>query len=243
MKTKKKAIIITAIVLIAFIIIGVVYAVITGSIELTNKVKTGSVKIEDINLSLKNEKGEEAGLFAPADINVLSWQAKNTGTSAALTRHTVEIYWEDEETASRIKIYPANLTREAIMTDFVKGENAEYAIETVAATTEINNEAKYGIKFQFIGDTLDGTDKTGVSKEINYNINSAESAEKIDSTIVTDDSDATQDNIAYKIAVNPKMSYLDQGKKATIKITTEAMQYTENGEASWQVVDTQQINQ
>ena len=77
-----------------------------------------------------------------------------------------------------------------------------------------------------------------VSKEINYN--STESS-VIDSNISTDDTDSTIDTIAYKLLLSPETSYIYQGMNVYVKLTTEAMQYTEDGSTEWKVVDTQEL--
>ena len=77
-----------------------------------------------------------------------------------------------------------------------------------------------------------------ISKEVNYNI-SKESV--IDKNISTDDSNATIDEIAYKILLSPKTSYLYQGNKIHVKVITEAMQYTEDGSENWKIADIQEI--
>ena len=133
MSKKKKYTIIAIIVLLSFAIIGIVYALLSDNVELRNKIKVGSVKIENLNLKLKNLKGEDVNSLVPADINTLSWTTKNIGTSGVLTRHNLEIYWTDEtdENANTmLYMYPANMTNEAILADYEKGDKSEYIIKT-----------------------------------------------------------------------------------------------------------------
>lgn len=239
---KKKMIVITTIVIASFIIIGLVYAVSTGSLNIFGNVRTGSVEIETLNLTFKKANGQDVDVIEPADIDTLSWTTKNVGTSGVLTRHTLEIYWNDEtdENANNLLyLYPANMSRDAILADFEKGDESQYIIKTEKVSKEVDGQVRYGIKYVFLGDTLDGTDMTGVSKEINYNI-SDESV--IQEGLNSDDNQATQDSVAYKLLLSPKTSYLYQGKSVSIKVVTEAMQYTEDGVAEWTVVDTQEIN-
>ena len=42
--------------------------------------------------------------------------------------------------------------------------------------------------------------------------------------------------------MNPQTSYLYEGTDIKVIITTEGMQYTEDGSESWKVLDTQEIN-
>ena len=93
---------------------------------------------------------------------------------------------------------------------------------------------KKGIEYQFLGDVLDGTKMTGKSKEVNYN------SESFVNT--TDDKSEVEDEIAFNILLSPNTSYLYEGKTITIKVVTEAMQFTEEGKEEWQIVDTQTIN-
>lgn len=238
---KKKIIIISTIVITSFIIIGIVYALVSGKLNLFGKTTTGSVEIETLNLSLKKTNGSEVNVLEPADINILSWTTKNIGTSGILTRHTLEIYWNDETDANAnnlLYLYPANMSKEAILADYEKGEESKYLIKTEKVSKTVNGQVRYGIKYQFLGDTLDGTDMTGVSKEKDYNLNNSEVTIE---NAKTDDNEATSDSIAYKILLSPKTSYLYQGKNVSVKVTTEAMQYTEAGSENWKVVDTQEI--
>ena len=77
---KKKSIIILTIVLISFTIMGIVYALLSDNMTLINKIKIGSLKIEDLNLKLINSKDEEVNSMLPGDIDILSWTTKNVGT-------------------------------------------------------------------------------------------------------------------------------------------------------------------
>lgn len=233
---KKKAIIITTIVITIFTIIGIAYALVSDNLNLFGKTTTGSVKIETLNLSFKKSNGEEVNVIEPADINTISWTTKNIGTSGILTRHTLEIYWNDEtdENASNLLyLYPANVSREEILADYENAEQSKYLIKTEKVSKEVNGSTRYGIKYQFVGDVLDGTDMKNISKEVNYNISDFDS--------VSDDNDATLDNISYKLLLSPKTSYLFQNKNVSIKVTTEAMQYTEDGSENWTVIDTKEI--
>lgn len=232
----KKIIIISTIVIASFIIMGLVYAVVTENLEFFGRTTTGTVKIETLNLSFTNENGGKVEALQPADVSNISWTTKNVGTSGILTRQTLEIYWEDnmQQNSNEILfLYPANITKEQILEDFENGAQSKYALETKNVTKKVDNITRNGIKYTFSGDVLDGTDMTGVSKEQNYN--------NSEFTSTTDDNDANVDNIAYKLLLSPKTSYLYQGKKVIINITTEALQYTEDGEENWVVVDTQQI--
>ena len=240
-KTKKRIIIITSLVVLAFIIMSVVYAIATNKLDLTGNVKTGSVEIETLNLTFKKSNGEDVKALEPADIGTISWTTKNIGTSGILTRHTLEIYWNDdvdEKANSLLYLYPANMSKEAILRDYENGEKSEYLLKTEKISKPINGKIRYGFKYTFIGDILDGTDMSGVSKEVNYNISNLD---VIDANIKTDDSNKVQDEIAFRLLLSPKTSYLYQNKAISVKVVTEAMQYTEDEIAEWKVVDTQEI--
>lgn len=239
---KKKTIIITTIVVAVFAIMGIVYALTSGGLEFFGKIKTGSVEIETLNLTLKKANGQDVTVVEPADINTLAWTTKNIGTSGILTRHTVELYWNDvdEATASTLLyVYPANMSKEAILEDYKNGSLSECMIKTTPVSKKENGKTKYGIKFQFLGDTLDGTDIKNVSKEVNYNITTEN---LIDSSINTDDADDMMDTIAFRLLISPETSYLYQNKSVSVKVVTEAMQYTKDGNQNWKVVDTTTIN-
>ncbi len=234
MSKKKKTIIITSIVIAAFAIMGIVYALLSDNMQLINKITIGTVRIDSLNLRLTDKTGEVVELMAPADVDTLSWTTKNIGTSGVLTRHTLEIYYEDD---LDLYMYPANMSEEAIYEDFEKiqnGQESTYLIKTEAITGE-----KKGMKYSFIGDALNGSDNEEVSKEVNYN---STVATIIDANIKTDDTDKKKDEIAFRLLLSPKTTYLQQGKKISAKVTTEAMQYTEDGSENWQVVDVEYFN-
>ncbi len=242
---KRKIITIISIVILSFTIMGIVYALLSDNMTLINKIRIGTLQIEDLNLKIINQKEEEVESMLPGDIDILSWTTKNVGTSAVLTRQTIEIYWDDdveqinEESRKMIYMFPANISEEVILEDYVKGEQAQYMLKSEKVSKEIGGKVKKGIKYQFIGDTLNGSDGNDVSKEINHN--STETA-VIDSNINTDDNDAKLDEIAFRLLMNPQTSYLYEGTDIKVIITTEGMQYTEDGSESWKVLDTQEIN-
>ena len=241
MTKKKRIIIISSIVVASFIIMGIVYAFFTDFEQLTNRLVAGTLNIEDTEISFKKANGENADLLEPGDINTLSWTTKNVGTAGALTRQTLELYWTDDLDVgvnTLIYMYPANMTDEAILEDYAKGENSEYAIDFTEVTRTIEGKNKNGVKYQFVGDTLNGSDNIEVSNEVNYN---SDVAAVIDSNINTDDTNKKEDSIAYKILLSPDTSYLYQGRKLSVFLTTEGMQYTEDGSGTWTVEDTQQI--
>ena len=244
MSKKKKIAIIATVVILSFVIIGTVYALMSDRIKLENPFTISSVKINDLNLQLTKSNGQQATVLEPADIDTVSWTTDNIGTSGVLTRHTLEIYWDEDvgpDGSTLLYLFPANLSKEAILADFAKayaGQNTQYLLETTPVSKTVGAETKYGIKYQFVGDALNGSDNVEVSNEVNYN---SDVTAAIDSTITTDDESKTQDNIAFRLLLSPKTSYLFQGKSVSVTVTTEAMQYTENGSQNWTVVDTQTI--
>ncbi len=246
MSKKKKIAIISLIVIISFIIIGIVYAFFNDYITLRNTFKMGTVKIDTLNLTLTKENGTvlsgDVKLLEPGDLDTISWTAKNIGTSSALTRHSLEIMWNEKINESDLELlalYPANMKRSAVLEDYANGngENSK-RLQTTVITKGTGDNLRYGIKYQFVGDTINGTDGNDVSSEKNYNITDTGI---IDTSISTDDTNKTLDEIAFRLLLSPQTSYLFEGKSITIKVVTEAMQYTEDGSANWQVVDTEEL--
>ncbi|MCR5145932.1 MAG: hypothetical protein K6B70_01075 [Clostridia bacterium] len=237
MSNKKKTIIISAIVLVAFVIMGFVYAIFTDKLELVNKFRVGSVQIDTKDLMIKKNLNDTTKhtLLAPGDIDYITWTTDNLGKSAVLTRHTLEITWEGDQ---QFYLYPANTPDEIITTDF-KDNNAGNALTTEPITNVVDGVEKVvGMKYNFTGDTLDGSDNNdsnSVSKEENYNSTSY--------TANTDDTEKKSDKVAFKILLSPKTNYLQQGKKINLKVKTEGMQYTEEGaqEGNWVAADVEEI--
>lgn len=233
--TKRKIAIITTIVIAFFAIMAVIYALASGSIDIWGKTTTGSVEIETINLKYIKNNGENVEVVEPSDYNTISWTTKNVGTAGILTRHTLEIIWNEFDNLganNMIALYPANISKEDAIEDF-ESINSKYKIEVQNTEKSINGNNRTGIKYQFLGDILDGTDMTGVSKEVNYNL--AEFDNK------TDDNNNNEDNISFKLLISPKLSYLYQNKSLSIFVKTEAMQYAEDGNQEWVVVDEKQV--
>lgn len=244
MSRKKKTIIIAVIVLIAFTIMGIVYALLSDKLELKNKFTVGTVHIDTKDLILKERISDtnNDALLAPGDIDILSWTTENLGTSAVLTRQTLEIRWAGN---LNFYLYPANMTDEAIKADFanIQAGNESQALATEQIKETVSGVEKVvGLRYNFVGDTLDGsnnTEQNSVSKEANYNLTEGQ----IDSSIKTDDTDKKQDKVAFKLLLSPKTSYLEQGKIISTKVKTEGMQYTEQGsqEGNWVAADVEEI--
>ena len=246
MSKKKKIAIISSIVIVSFIIIGIVYAFFNDYVSIKNTLRMGTVKIDTLNLTLTKENGTvltgDVKLLEPGDLDTISWTTKNIGTSGVLTRHTLEIMWDEkinENDLNLLALYPANMKRSAILADYANGtgENSK-RIKTTVITKGSGDNLRYGVRYQFVGDTINGSDGNEVSNEKNYNITDAEI---VDTAISTDDTDKTLDEIAFRLLLSPQTSYLFEGKSISIKVVTEAMQYTEDGSANWQVVDTEEL--
>ena len=234
-KKKKTKALVTSLIIIA----GIAIAVTIGGV-IQFLVKAGTVKVDKINLQLKDADGKvgrQINDWEPGDAIQVSWKVKNIGTAAVYTRNKLQIYWNEEINTDSLMIYlyPANMSKQEISNDMKKGEDSEYMIEVEAGDIVIDDEGttKMGFEYSFNGDTLDGTKMTGKSKEVDYNLQS--------NVKTTDDNSATEDDIAFNIYFNPKSSYLYEGKTLTVKVVTEAMQCTEDGRAEWQIVDTQSI--
>ena len=250
MNKKKKAIIITSVVLASFVIIGIVYALLSDSIAIKNKFKVGTVNIDTYDLKLTANYGDTNSVqyVAPSDITTLSWTTENKGTLAVLSRQTLEIRWTGNLS---FYMYPANMTEEAILADYAKiqaGEESQ-AIVTEPITEEVNGETKtVGLRYSFVSDVLDGTSNTSedsVSSEVNYNMvdETTEGESPVDASINTDDTDKLKDKVAFRLLLNPRTNYLNQGKIVSIKVKTEGMQYTTEGsqEGNWVAADVEEI--
>lgn len=235
---KRKKIIVT-IVIAVVLMLAVTIAGVAVSNTIENTVKSGTVKINDINLQVIHENGVSDNKIVgwqPSDIDEITWNVKNVGTSAIYTRNKIQVYFNDEipENSQIIYLYPANMTRAQIIEDFEKGENSKYAIKKQIEDIKIDkNTTKKGFEYEILGDVLDGTKMTGKSSEVDYNSK--------DFSATSDDSSKTEDVVAFKLLFSPKASYLFQGKELSIKVVTEAMQCTDKGKAEWKIVGSQTI--
>lgn len=63
MSKKKKYTIISIVILLSFVVMGIVYALLSDHMQIKNKITIGSVKIENLDLKLKNLKGEEVSSY------------------------------------------------------------------------------------------------------------------------------------------------------------------------------------
>ena len=91
---------------------------------------------------------------------------------------------------------------------------------------------------------LDGSNNTAsnsVSSEVNYN---SDEVAIVDANINTDDTNKLQDDIAFKLLLSPKTSYLNQGKVVSVKVKAEGMQYTSEGaqDGTWVECDVEEID-
>lgn len=237
MKNKKKKI--SVMILIVLLIAVIVIATVSINKLIENRVNSGTVEVENINLTLTEPSGnssKEIADWEPGDVDEISWTVKNVGTSAVYTRNKLIIYWNDEipDESSIITLYPANLTRKQVTEDFKKGENSEYALDLqLKDITLEDGTVKKGIEYSFLGDVLDGTIAKNVSTEVNYNSSDFNSK--------TDDNVASEDSIAFNILFSLYTTPVYAGKFLSIKVVTEAMQYSAEGKAEWQIVDSQTI--
>ena len=237
---KRKTIIISILIIaLILIIVGFTLAFFTDSINTEGTIRTGSVAIDPINLQVQVNQtgtmGRQVSSIDPGDSNLITWHVKNKGKSEIYTRNTLKIYWNENieyTNNNEIYLYPANMTKEQITADFIGSKESAIIGENKIIKTK-NNEEKLGIEYVFYGDTLDGIDATGVSVERNYNTSKYSKA--------TDDTSTVEDNIAFKMFFNPRMSYLFQEKTLSIEVVTEAMQYNLNGDPVWEVVYTENI--
>lgn len=226
--------------MIIVITVGIVLAMVSTNKLIQNLVKSGTVKVEEINLQLKDLEGnttKEIADWEPGDVDLVTWKVKNIGTAAVYTRNKLQIYWNEEVSSNNqvIYLYPANMSKQEIIEDIKKGEESEHKINANFGEIQVddNNTSKKGIEYQFLGDVLDGTKMTGKAKEVNYNSESFENK--------TDDNSNVEDEIAFNMVLSPNTSYLYEGKTITIRVVTEAMQFTQEGKEEWQIIDTQTI--
>ena len=234
-KSKKVKIIVGTVLVIA----GVSIAAVTANKVIENTVKSGTVSVESINLQLTDETGNSTKNLTswdPGDVETISWKVKNNGTAAVYTRNRLRVYW-NEETPDNEKVlylYPANVGKSEILNDIEKGENAEYAIKAEYGKITLDDgTVKNGYEYELFGDILDGSEMTGKSEEVNYNIQAFNS--------MTDDSNATEDDVAFNLVLSPKTSYLYGKNTLTIEVVTEAMQCTEDGKEAWNIVNIQTL--
>ena len=139
-KKKKTLFILLIIILASALIIGIAYALFTSSDSRTNKFKLGTLDIEILNLDMQKIE-TSTRIMKPGDIDIISWTSNNAGTSAALTRHTLDIYWKDVadineitqlDAESLLTLYPSTMTDEEIMSDFNGDGSKKITTETLS---------------------------------------------------------------------------------------------------------------
>ena len=239
----KRIVLIILITLVAVAFIAVAYALISENYKVEHKITTGTLTIEDINLQIEDRLTEtmqdKITKWSPGDASLLTWDTVNTGTSAAKTRHTITVYWDNAEIGDIAKdllyIYPANMTNQQVIEDFNNGKQSDLGINE-NATIQIDGENKLGITYTVYGDTLDGTDITGVATQVDY-----DSKESNINDYTTQENDATSDKLAFRILLSPTTSYLLQEETLSVRVVTEAMQYTEDGTGNWEIQSVQDL--
>ena len=226
-KNKKVLIIVLTSMLVCVLIIGLIYALLTATDNKNNQIRIGSLDIEIVDLDLKKNNTSTRTMM-PGDIDIVSWTSSNVGTSTALTRHTIDVYWKDVEdvnalteadASSLLTFYPSTLSDEEIMADFEgAGSKKISPIEVIPTevTKQVDGKTVYGFRYKFLGSTLEGSVSQGVS-------------------------DISSENISFKLLLNPNTSYLYQNKLIGVDVVTEGMQYTEEGSGTWTVTDSQGI--
>lgn len=234
MDSKKKKIVVISSIIIGLVAIAIiVFAAMNAQDAKKNRFLVGSLDIEIQNLDLK-KNNTSTRVIMPGDIDVLSFTAANVGTSAALTRHTIDIYWLNNENtvaainaiteqnaSTLLNLYPATMTDDEIMADF-NGEKSAKLTPIEVFPTEINKVINgetvtvYGIRYKFVGNTLEGTDPQGVAE-------------------------STSQDISFKLLLSPQTSYLFQNEPIKIDVVTEGQQYTEEGSGTWTVTDSEGI--
>lgn len=239
----KRVAIFSAIVVMVFVSLTISYALFTDVINKNNKLTMGKLKIENRDLKVENKLTQtmqsEITVWSPGDANIITWNTVNVGTSAAKTRHTIQVYWKDSNiddfAKELIYLYPNNMTNEEILQDFAAQKANAISVDK-QATIQINNEIKKGFSYTFYGDTLNGSDNKNVATEVDYNNKNFGTTE-----FTTVESEVTLDKIAFRILLSPSASYLYQGNQLSVHIITEALQYTEDGTREWQIESIQDI--
>jgi hypothetical protein len=234
MDSKKKKIVVISSIIVGLIAIAViVYAAFQSQDEKKNRFLVGTLDIEIQNLDLK-KNNTSTRVIMPGDIDLLSFTAANVGTCDALTRHTIDIYWVNNESSvtainevteqnasNLLYLYPATMTDAEIMEDF-NGEKSQKLSPVEVFPTEINKVINgqtvtvYGIRYKFVGNTLAGSDPQGVAE-------------------------SSSQNISFKLLLSPETSYLFQSEPIKIDVVTEGQQYTESGSGTWTVTDSEGI--
>ena len=223
----------------AIVIAGISIAAVTANKSIENTVKSGTVQVESINLQLVDEKGNSTknlNSWDPGDIQTVTWKVKNNGTAAVYTRNKLRVYWNEElpDEEKVLYLYPANVNKQQIKSDIIKGDAAQYAVDAQYGNITLDDGSiKKGYEYELFGDILDGSEMTDKSEEVNYNIDAFETT--------TDDTNTTEDDIAFNLYLSPTLSYLYGDKTLTIEVVTEAMQCTEDGKQEWNIVSIQRI--
>src|SRR5574344_641887 len=135
-KDNKKTLLIILIVVASLAFMASAYAVISKVYEINHKVKAGTVTLQDINLKLEDRltgvMEDKITKWSPGDASILTWNTVNTGTAAVRTRHTVQVYWKNENIGEAAKdllyFYPANMTNEEVVADFKAGKEKALSI-------------------------------------------------------------------------------------------------------------------
>ena len=92
MDKKKKIIVTIVIAVILMFVVTIAGVAISNTIE--NTVKSGTVKVDDINLQVIHENGvsdKKIVGWQPSDIDEITWNVKNVGTSAVYTRNKIQV--------------------------------------------------------------------------------------------------------------------------------------------------------
>lgn len=238
-----KVILIILIFLVAVILVSFAYALIKENYKVEQKITTGTLQIKDINLQIEDRltgtMQDKITKWSPGDASLLTWETVNEGTSAAKTKHTIIVYWDNENINKNVKdllyIYPANISNEEVLKDFNNEKQLAIPV-TTRGEIQIDDKTKTGISYTFYGDTLDGTDKTGVATQVDYDAKNIKTE-----GYTTVENEALVDKIGVRILLSPETSYLLQEETISVRVITDAMQYTEDGETEWEVQSIQEL--
>ncbi len=242
-KDNKKLILIILIVIVSMAFVASAYAVISQVFKINQKITTGTLTLQDINVKIENRltglMEDTITQWSPGDASILTWDTVNTGTAAVNTRHIIQVYWDetdiDDDAKNLLELYPANMTNAEVLTDYNNTKTKAKQVDR--NKIDVDGVQKTGISFMFYGDILDGTDKTGFATEVNYN-----DEQYGESTFTAKETNNLSDKIAFRVLLSPNTSYLYQEKHLSIRVITEAMQYSQDGVGEWVVQSTKVIN-
>lgn len=176
-----------------------------------------------------------AGELMPGDVVDFQWTVENLGNKSVVTRNHVYLYWELDADAEQygnaeqsIFLYQQITDAADIRKDMLSKAPKHTNLVNIGELKDfvLNGETYRGYHFMIEGDDLDGVGRsaeTQVSREINYGSE-------------FDDNFENKDVISYKLGFSQFANIHTSGQKLKIAVVTEAMQYQNTGDATWEIV-------